>query len=81
MIGETIAQSEYLKFIDATPTGRKTSILLVQSVTHGNILGEIRWYGAWRQYAFWPRAGTIWNTQCLRDVNERIEALMAARRG
>jgi hypothetical protein len=81
MIGDTIALTKYLEFIDATPPARKTSILLVRSVMHGNILGEIRWYGSWRQYAFWPRSGTIWNVECLRDVNERIEALMAARRG
>lgn len=80
MTGKVLAQTKYLTFIDATPANRKTAVVWVQSVSHGNILGEIKWYGAWRQYTFWPRANTIWNTQCLAEVNERIEALMAARR-
>lgn len=72
--------TEYLRFEDETPTGRKTKIIAVYSQRAGDLLGRISWFGRWRQYAFFPEAGTIWNPDCLRSVNERIGALMAERR-
>lgn len=79
-MGEIVAETEYLRFVDATPAGRKTTVLWIYSRQWGDALGEIRWFGRWRQYAFFPEKGTAWNPACLDDVNERIRALMAARR-
>jgi hypothetical protein len=79
-MADTLAKTQYLEFIDATPVGRKTKIVWVYSVNHGDILGEVRWYGAWRQYCFYPRPNTIWNTACLLDVRVFIAALHEARR-
>lgn len=31
-------------------------------------LGEVRWYGPWRQYAFYPNIQTVYERQCLRDI-------------
>ena len=70
----------YLTFRDETPEGRKTSVVGVYSTLHGDLLGQIKWFGRWRQYAFFPGAGTAWNPDCLRDINGRIGALMAERR-
>jgi len=79
MIGESLAKTRYLDFIDTTAKNRKTKIIWVRSVNHGDILGEIRWYGAWRQYCFYPKADTIWNIECLQDIRVFIATLMAAR--
>ncbi len=43
-------------------------------------LHEIKWYGRWRQYCFFPEEGAIWNTRCLEDVQEVIKALMDERK-
>lgn len=46
---------------------RKTRIWMVNS-TSGSFLGEVRWYGPWRAYCFFPDAGTIYNAGCLDDI-------------
>jgi len=45
-----------------------TKVYGIFSVRHGDKLGEIKWYGPWRQFAFFPTLETIWNEQCLLDV-------------
>lgn len=72
--------TDYLTFVDVTPEGRKTAIVDVRSTRSGINLGQIRWFGRWRQYAFYPDDETIWNPDCLEAVNARIRKLMAARR-
>lgn len=37
-------------------------------------LGEIRWYGKWRKYAFFPLALTIFEQDCLRRIADFCEA-------
>lgn len=39
----------------------------------GKLLGIVKWYGAWRQYAFFPEPETIYERQCLRDLAEFCE--------
>jgi hypothetical protein len=34
----------------------------------GALLGSVKWYGRWRKYAFFPEAGTVFETGCLRDI-------------
>lgn len=70
----------YLTFIERTIPGRKTVQVRIFSASQGTPLGCIQWLGRWRQYAFFPEPGTVWNPDCLRDVNERIASLMEARR-
>jgi len=76
----TLIESEFLRFVDITPSGRKTKVTDIYSVHHGNALGQISWYGAWRQYCFKPNSGTIWNTACLETVNANIKMLMDERK-
>lgn len=67
--------TEYLRFLETKPDDRKTKIVFVHSTQSGALLGEIRWFGRWRQYAFYPHALTIWNPDCLDAVSERIRIL------
>ena len=55
-----------IKYERPSPSG-KTRIFRVDS-KRGDNLGEIRWYGPWRQYVFMPESGTIWSAGCLADV-------------
>jgi hypothetical protein len=70
----------YLTFVEQNLPGLKTLHVEVRSTTHGDLLGCIKWFGRWRQYAFFPESGTVWNPDCLREVTERMASLMAARR-
>ncbi len=70
--------SEYLEFYIVKDTG-KTQVYSVDSKRSGARLAVIKWYGPWRQYTLWPERDTIWNSACLRDVNNFIAQLMGAR--
>ena len=50
------------------------------SISHGYSLGRISWYGAWRQYTFSPAFETIWNKDCLKDIEEFLQQLMDERK-
>lgn len=66
----------------ATPSG-KTKIWNVLS-DDGVALGVIRWFGRWRQYAFYPASNTVYERQCLRDLADFCEQQTrkhASRRG
>jgi len=44
------------------------------------VLGQIRWFGKWRQYTFYPEPGTIWNDSCLKDIQHFLAELKEARK-
>ena len=44
------------------------------------VLGEIRWYGAWRKYAFFPMENTVYESDCLHDIAEFLKVLMKERK-
>jgi len=66
--------SKYLEFtiIEHKP---KTKVIAVTSKIHGNELGIIKWFGAWRQYAFFPEYNTLFNVGCLNDIISYIRGL------
>ena len=73
--------SEWLTFEEQPQDARrKTSLWHVYSKRSGYLLGEIRWYGGWRQYVFCPCPSTIFNRTCLRDLAAFCEAVMECRR-
>lgn len=43
-------------------------------------LGCIKWYGPWRRYCFFPVAGTVYSSGCLKDISEFIKREMKARK-
>lgn len=55
----------------------KTEKWCVTSRRHPIILGEIRWYGPWRQYVFAPstEVATLFNQGCMDDISEFIQRL------
>jgi hypothetical protein len=46
----------------------KTSVWECFNKSAGSILGTLSWYGAWRQYCFFPEFDTVWSAGCLQDV-------------
>ena len=78
LIAEVVKTTQYLKFIVMSKTD-KTVVLSVTSVRTGSMLGVIKWYGQWRQYTFHPEDNTIFNPQCLADINSVINEMMDER--
>lgn len=65
-------ETEYLKFIDGPSESGKTVVSLVVSKSQNIVLGQIKWFGRWRQYCFYPKEDTIWNKDCLIAVGNKI---------
>lgn len=59
---------------------QKTFVYHVQSKDPVHKLGEIRWWGRWRRYAFFPSPNTLYEHVCLRDIADFIDVLMRDRR-
>jgi len=58
--------------------GRTTSVWIVRGSDQSK-LGEVAWYGAWRQYVFFPWPQTVLNKGCLRDLAAFCEEQMGER--
>jgi hypothetical protein len=76
----TDIESKYLSFEEDDHYEGKTKRIVIVSKRKFAILGEIKWYGPWRQYAFFPEEATIWNPECMIEVLDCIARLMAERR-
>ena len=76
-------ESKYLEFDKIGDTGL-TEIWNVLSKSTTGVpnhmvdfaLGKIRWYGAWRQYCFWPSPNCVFNRECMTDIQNMIQELM-----
>lgn len=59
----------------------KTHIYQVRTKTENPVLlGEIKWEGHFRSYAFFPQPNTVYEPQCLNDITNFIESLMFLRK-
>ncbi|MCK5605824.1 hypothetical protein KAR91_28265 [Candidatus Pacearchaeota archaeon] len=68
----------HLDFECAKDTG-KTKVWEVISTHSGDILGEIKWYWAWRRYVFFPRTETLYDVDCMRAIADFIAKEMRKR--
>lgn len=64
--------SKYLEFVHIERK-TKTHVWEVLSKEHGFGLGLIKYYPAWRQYAFFPYEGNVFNPTCMNDLIRFIE--------
>jgi hypothetical protein len=58
----------------------KTGIYAVIAKDGDLQLGQIRWFGRWRKYAFFPEPGTVFEATCLHDIADECHALMEQRK-
>jgi len=60
--------------------GRRTRRWAVVNKERGDHLGEISWYGPFRQYSFCPSGTAVFERQCLRDIANFCELQTRAHR-
>jgi len=72
-------ESKYIIFDLAGDTG-KTEIWNIISKSNEFMLGQIKWYGPWRQYCFFPSPHSVFNPTCMKDISNQVRHLMAKRR-
>ena len=71
---------KWVDFILPPGQNPKTAIWHVIAKADGAVLGEIRWWGRWRGYAFFPRPHTLYEPTCLNDISRFITEAMSKRR-
>ena len=59
--------NKYIQFELMSDTGKTQHWICVNKASGSN-LGNIQWYGAWRQYTFRPSAETEFNNSCLDSI-------------
>lgn len=59
----------------------KTSRFSVRAKDGGALLGEVRWFGRWRKYAFFPEELAVFEQDCLRTIADFCEAQSKEHRG
>lgn len=70
---ELYRKTKWLRFsiVNRKP---KTLVLHVHN-KNDQFLGEIAWFGSWRQYVFMSEDGIIYNNGCLTDIAEVLTDL------
>lgn len=59
---------KWIQFQCIRSTG-KTDVWQIAAKDKGpTLLGEIKWFGRWRSYAFFPYNDTVFESQCLSDI-------------
>lgn len=63
---------QWIRFDLIDSTG-KTNRWQVVTLDGNTVLGSVHWWGAWRQYSFFPQPSTVFERQCLRDIADFCE--------
>lgn len=48
---------------------------------HGDELGTVKWYGAWRQYCYFPTQQAVYSAGCMDDIADFCRQLNQAQKG
>ena len=71
---------KYLSFIEQAPK-TKTKVFLVVNKVFNCPLGYVKWHAPWRKYCYFADfPGIVYDTGCLADIQDFINALMAERK-
>lgn len=80
---DPIVEYQYIKFVKQI-THTKTDVYICRNVASGDspvdTLGVVKWYGAWRQYCYFPEPGTVFSKGCLNDISDFLDKLMKERK-
>jgi len=70
---------KYVQF-EEDPSKAKTRNIAVNSADGTFWLGQIKWFGRWRRYAFFPAPEMVFDVYCLNEIIAKINELMAERK-
>jgi hypothetical protein len=64
----------FLLFFEGSPKPKTRTWSVAPQTDPRDRLGEIRWYGPWRKYCFFPSDCVLFDTACLRELADFCEA-------
>lgn len=50
-----------------------TAVWVIYGLRSDTYLGMIKWYPPWRQYCFFSCENTVFNSECLDDINAFVQ--------
>jgi hypothetical protein len=71
----TKTEYEYLSFDLKPEQPKKTTAWYCRNKQSRDILAEVKWYPAWRQYCFFPLCLSVYNDACLADISHFLKQL------
>lgn len=71
---------EYMVAMRMEDPKRKTQVWIIYAKRNMAVLGQVSWKGSWRQYAFRPSDGSVFNPGCMDDLSAFCRELTAAHR-
>ena len=78
------AELTWIRMVEIKDTG-KTKVWNVMEKGNDGRLGQIKWFGRWRKYAFFPVAPTVFEATCLMEIagfcKEQTDAWRAGKKG
>ncbi len=69
-------RSAFLSFTHEQPDALGTEVVTVYVTRQLQAIGTIRWNVSWRQYAFTPMPGCLYNARCLDDIRGELVSMM-----
>lgn len=69
----------HIECVGKSTTG-KTQVFTVKTIASQKMLGVIKWYAPWRQYAFYPENATLFNQDCLELISSSLVKINRAHR-
>lgn len=66
--------NKYIDFEEINLPNGKKEVYLANKKS-GEILGEINYYSAWRQYTFKPYSDTVYSFDCLDTISQALKEL------
>lgn len=70
----TIYSGDYFFITKIVEIKRKTPIYYIFEY-NTNCIGEIKWYGPWRKFCFYPETATVWDSKCLTEVLQQLDMI------
>lgn len=64
-----------------TPEGQKTQRFNVVAKEGRVVLGQVKWFGRWRKYCFFPAPDMIFEEDCLGDIAAFLKQTTTEYRG
>lgn len=54
-------------------SGKTNEWLVCSKYDQTDVIGQVKWFGRWRCYGFFPFKDTVFEKQCLRDIADFCE--------
>lgn len=66
----------WLRFVEngTSPSGKTKKWRVENTSAKSEVLGDVAWFSHWRQYCFYTALGTVWNADCLLEIQEFLDA-------